>query len=119
MTSKILIIQRTAPYGSSLAREGLDYVLTSAAYDQDISVLFLGDGVFQLLKNQQSQSINLKPQGSALEILPLYDITQIFVVKEDLQARNILEADLTLSVKCLIRSDVSEFIKQQEKVVGF
>jgi len=119
VTNKILIIQRTAPYGSSLAREGLDYVLTSAAYDQDISLLFLGDGVFQLLKNQQSQDINLKPQGSALEILPLYDINKIYAVKEDLEERNLLEADLTLSVKIMSRSDVSAFIKQQEKVVGF
>ena len=119
MTNKILIIQRTAPYGSSLAREGLDYVLTSAAYDQDISLLFLGDGVFQLLKNQQSSDINLKPQGSALEILPLYDIDKIYAVKEDLQERNISEAGLTISVKALSRSDVSEFINQQDKVVGF
>ena len=119
MTSKILIIQRTAPYGSSLAREGLDYVLTSAAYDQDISLLFLGDGVFQLLKDQQSQSINLKPQGSALEILPLYDITQIYAVKEDLDERQILEKDLIIPVKTLLRHEVSPFIKQQDKVVGF
>lgn len=119
MTNKILIIQRTAPYGSSLAREGLDYVLTSAAYDQEISLLFLGDGVFQLLKNQQSQDIHLKPQGSALEILPLYDINKIYVVTEDLQERNLSETDLTLSVNTLSRSDVSKFIKQQEKVVSF
>ncbi|MEH6344701.1 MAG: sulfurtransferase complex subunit TusC [Bermanella sp.] len=119
MTNKILIIQRTAPYGSSLAREGLDYVLTSAVYDQDISLLFLGDGVFQLLKNQDSLGVNLKPQGSALEILPLYDISKIYAVKEDLQERSLLEADLILSVKTLSRNDISQFIKQQEKVVSF
>ena len=119
MTNKILIIQRTAPYGSSLAREGLDYVLTSAAYDQDISLLFLGDGAFQLLKNQQSSDINLKPQGSALEILPLYDIDKIYAVKEDLLERNILEADFVIGVKVLSRKEISEFINQQDKVVGF
>ena len=119
MSNKILIIQRAAPYGSSLAREGLDYVLTSAAYDQDISLLFLGDGVFQLLKNQHSNDINLKPQGSALEILPLYDIDKIYAVKEDLQERNILEKDLTLNIKALSRNDISAFISQQDKVVGF
>jgi len=119
MTNKILIIQRAAPYGSSLAREGLDYVLTSAAYDQDISLLFLGDGVFQLLKNQEPQDINLKPQGSALEVLPLYDINKIYAVKEDLQERNILDSDLTITVQTILRSDVNDFIKQQEKVVSF
>ncbi len=119
MTNKILIIQRTAPYGSSLAREGLDYVLTSAAYDQDISLLFLGDGVFQLLKNQQSQDINLKPQGSALEILPLYDINKIYAVKEDLEERKLLDSDLAIKIQTVPRSAVSEFIKSQEKVVSF
>ena len=119
MTKKILIIQRTAPYGSSLAREGLDYVLTSAAYDQDISLLFLGDGVFQLLKNQHPQDINLKPQGSALEILPLYEIDQIYAVKEDLAERRLLETEFVLPINIMSREKVSILIKQQDKVMCF
>ncbi len=119
MTHKILIIARTAPYGSSLAREGLDYVLTSAAYDQDICLLFIGDGLFQLMKQQQPQQINLKSQIAAMEILPLYDIENLFAVEEDLIERNINTEELGMEVKIIKRSEVSQLIDSQDKVLSF
>jgi tRNA 2-thiouridine synthesizing protein C len=119
MTKKILVIQRTAPYGSSLGREGLDYVLTSAAYDQNISLLFLGDGAFQLLSNQQTKNINLKSQLSALEILPLYDIENLYVTEEDLLERNLTKSQLGIKVDIIKRADVHNLIEQQDHVMGF
>jgi tRNA 2-thiouridine synthesizing protein C len=119
MTKSILVIQRTAPYGSSLGREGLDYVLTSAAYDQNISLLFLGDGVFQLLKNQQSKNIELKSQLSALEVLPMYDIEKLYITEEDLSERNLTQGQLGIKVNIIKRADVHSLIEQQNHVVGF
>ena len=119
MTKNILIIQRTAPYGSSLAREGVDFVLTSAAYDQNISLLFLGDGIFQILANQNSKGISLKNQLSALEVLPLYDVENLYVVQEDLNERNISKEQLGLEVKIITRADTHQLIDQQDHVMGF
>ena len=119
MTKNILIIQRTAPYGSSLAREGIDYVLTSAAYDQNISLLFLGDGVFQLLANQNSKDIQLKNQLSALEVLPLYDVENLYVTEEDLKERNLQAENLGLKVNVISRASVHPLLSKQDHVVGF
>jgi len=119
MSKNILVIQRTAPYGSSLAREGLDYVLTSAAYDQNIQMLFMGDGVFQLVKNQNSTDIQLKSQLGAMEVLPLYDIEDLYVVEEDLEERNLNKSDLGIAVKFIKRSDTHTLIEQQDHVMGF
>jgi len=119
MSKNILVIQRTAPYGSSLAREGLDYVLTSAAYDQNIQMLFMGDGVFQLVKNQNSTDIQLKSQLGAMEVLPLYDIEDLYVIKEDLAERNLSESDLGLPIKVIKRRDTHTLIEQQDHVMGF
>ena len=119
MAKDILIIQRSAPYGSSLAREGLDYVLTAAAYEQNISLLFLGDGVFQLLKNQDSQDISLKNQLSALEVLPLYDIENLYVIKEDLAERALNEDSLGLPVKLISREESKILMNEQDHILGF
>ena len=119
MTHKILIIARNAPYGSSLAREGLDYVLTSAAYDQDISLLFMGDGLFQLIKQQDSQAISLKSHIGAMEILPLYDIENFLAVEEDLTERGLDIGQLGLNVKLIKRTDVSQIINSHDKVLSF
>jgi tRNA 2-thiouridine synthesizing protein C len=119
MTHEILIIARSAPYGSSLAREGIDYILTSAAYDQDISILFLGDGVFQILKNQNPTNIKLKSHLAALEILPLYDIEKLYAVKEDLVERGLNIDQLGVKVTIIERSLVNSLIESQDKVLSF
>ena len=119
MSQKILVLQRSAPYGNSLARDGLDYVLTAAAYDQDLSLLFMGDGVFQLLNNQQSQEIQLKPQDKALEVLPLYDVDKLYAIKEDLEERNLIVGNLAVELTLIARSQVSDLMSEQDKVIGF
>ncbi len=119
MANQILIIMRSAPYGSSLAREGLDYILTSAAYDQNISVLFLGDGLFQLIKSQQADKISLKSQISAMEILPLYDIENLYVAQEDMTERGINSEQFGVKVNIVNRPAISPLIQAQDKVLNF
>ena len=115
----ILILQRHAPYGSSLAREGLDFALTSAAYDQNLSLLFMGDGVFQVVGNQDSKNISLKSHSGALEVLPLYDIENLYAVKEDLEQRNIQESQLLEGIQIIDRQAANTLIHSHSKIVGF
>ena len=115
----ILILQRHAPYGSSIAREGLDFVLTSAAYDQNLSVLFLADGAFQLLNQQNSKHINLKNHSAALEVLPLYDVENLYVIDEDLNSRGMTKNDIIDGVQIINREQGKRLIAQHNKVIGF
>ena len=118
-THDILILQRHAPYGSSIAREGLDFILTSAAYDQNLTVLFLGDGVFQLISNQDSKAIELKNHASALEVLPLYDVENLYVIEEDLNDRAINKNQLIDGINIISRQQSKAIIAQHNKVIGF
>jgi tRNA 2-thiouridine synthesizing protein C len=45
---KFMFVNRKAPYGTIYALESLEVVLIGAAFDQDVSVVFLDDGVYQL-----------------------------------------------------------------------
>ncbi len=42
---KFLFVNRKAPYGTIYALESLEVVLITAAFDQDVSLAFLDDGV--------------------------------------------------------------------------
>ena len=44
---KFLYLNRKAPYGSIYALESLEVVLIGAAFDQDVSLAFIDDGVYQ------------------------------------------------------------------------
>lgn len=120
MQKKILIISRHAPYGSSIAKEALDAVLTTAAYDQDLSLLFMDDGVFQLLPNQQASEIGQKSFAAMLPALPLYEVENIFVHLDSLQARGITENEILLdSVQILDSPAVSALLAQQDQLLSF
>ncbi len=78
----VLIVLRRSPYGSSLAKASLDVVFANAAFDQAVDLLFLGDGVLQLLPGQDSHILGMKNVGRLLASLPLYDINRVYVDAE-------------------------------------
>jgi tRNA 2-thiouridine synthesizing protein C len=120
MPAKILIVSRHAPYGNSLAKEALDAALATSSYDQDLSLLFMDDGVFQLLKDQQSDLIHQKSFSSMLAVLPLYGIDNIFVHTESLEKRKITISDLAIDQPKLINNNqVGDLIGQQDQILSF
>jgi tRNA 2-thiouridine synthesizing protein C len=120
MNKKILLISRQAPYGKSTAREAIDIALAASVYDQDIGILFMDDGVFQLLKSQQSQHINQKNIASVLPALALYGIENIYVHQESLNARAIRTNELALDeLQLLNNKDVGHLLSQQDQLLSF
>lgn len=71
---RVAIVFMSAPHGSSAGREGLDALLATSALTEDIGVFFVGDGVFQLLKDQQPAGILARDYIATFRLLPLYDI---------------------------------------------
>ncbi len=101
MHKQLTLISRHSPYGSVTAREALDVALASAAFDMQVSLVFLGDGVFQLCQNQQPNELGLKNLSSNLQALELFGVEAFYVLDSDLCARG-LEADsLCLPVQVL------------------
>ncbi len=116
---KILVVSSHAPYGKSTARESLDAVLAASAYEQDLQLLFVGDGVFQLLKQQDTSATGAKNLAATLPVLPLYDINDIYVHQQSLDQRQLTAADLVLEVKCLDSRQVAALMDRQEIILSF
>ena len=57
VVKKFLYVNRRAPHGTVYAHEALEVVLIGAAFDQDVSLAFIDDGVFQLKKDQYTSEI--------------------------------------------------------------
>jgi sulfur relay protein TusC/DsrF len=55
-----MYLNRKAPYGTIYAWESLEVVLIGAAFDQDVSLAFVDDGVYQLIKGQDTAGIGMK-----------------------------------------------------------
>lgn len=119
-SKKLLFISRHAPYGSSLAKDALDAILAASAYDQQLSLLFIDDGVFQLLNNQQTNSIAQKSFSAILPVLQLYEINSIYVHRESLEKRQITINELVLdSVQIIDSKAISSLLAQQDQLLSF
>jgi tRNA 2-thiouridine synthesizing protein C len=93
-TKKFMYLNRKAPYGTVYALESLEVVLIAAAFEQDVSLTFIDDGVYQLINNQSTDGIGMKNFSSTYKALGDYDINKMYVSKESLEERGLSEADL-------------------------
>ena len=119
MTKKVLILCRNPPYGSSTSREAIDVALAGAVFNQDISILFLDDGVYQLIKNQHAESIELKDQSKLLQSLEMYDIEQVYAERHSLENRGLKATNIYGPTKIMEKAAVSAFISSHQVVLSY
>jgi tRNA 2-thiouridine synthesizing protein C len=91
---KFMYVNRKAPYGTIYAWESLEVVLIGAAFEQDVSLAFIDDGVYQLVKGQNTKELGIKNFSPTYTALGDYDVKQIYVEKESLEARGLSIDDL-------------------------
>jgi tRNA 2-thiouridine synthesizing protein C len=116
---KFMFVNRKPPHGTIYALESLEVVLITAAFDQDVSLVFLDDGVFQLRKGQQTKGIETKNFSPTYRALDGYDIEKLYVEKESLEARGLTEDDLLVDVMVLDRVALGALMDQQDVVLSF
>ncbi|WP_245408136.1 sulfurtransferase complex subunit TusC [Rhodobium orientis] len=133
VVKKFLYVNRKAPYGTIYALESLEVVLISAAFDQDVSLAFLDDGVYQLVDGQDTKAIGMKNFSPTYRALGDYEITKLFVEKESLDERGLTEDDLMEimyededddwaekpSIRIVSRTEMAAVMADQDVVLSF
>ena len=116
---KFMFVNRKAPYGTVYALEGLEVVLISAAFDQDVSMVFMDDGVYEIVKGQQAKAIGMKNFSPTYRALEGYDIEKLYVEKESLDARGLSEEQLLVPVEVLTSAQMGALIAEQDVIISF
>jgi tRNA 2-thiouridine synthesizing protein C len=116
---KFMLVNRRAPYGTIYALESLEVVLITAAFEQDVSVVFVDDGVYQLKKGMQTKAIATKNFSPTYRALEDYDIDKLYVEAESLAARGLATDDLVAPVKVVDSATLAALMEQQDVVLSF
>ena len=116
---KFMYVNRKAPYGTVYALEGLEVVLITAAFDQDVSMVFIDDGVFQIKKDQETSGVNMKNFSPTYRALEGYEVEKVYAEKESLEARGMTEEDLVIPVEILNSDEIAELMDSQDVIVSF
>lgn len=116
---RFMFVNRKAPYGTIYALEGLEVVLVSAAFDQDVSMVFIDDGVYELVKGQATKAIDVKNFSPTYRALEGYDIEKLYVDEVSLQARGLTKENLIVPVEVLNTAEMADLMTQQDVVISF
>ena len=133
VVKKFLYVNRKMPYGTIYALEALEVVLITAAFEQDVSLAFIDDGVYQLKKGQDTKGIGMKNFSPTYNALGDYDIHKIYVEKESLEERGLSTADLLeityededddwaekSSIRVVSRREMAGVIDAQDVILSF
>ena len=130
---KLMYLNRRAPCGTIYAVEGLEVVLVGAAFDQDVCMAFVGDGVYQLKAGQDTSGSDIKNYSPAYRALGDYDVTRLYVERESMEERGLSEDDLMPltwededddwaekpSIHVVDRAEMTRLIDDQDVVFNF
>ena len=130
---KFMYLNRKAPYGTIYALESLEVVLIAAAFDQEVSLVFLDDGVYQLMKGQSTDEIGMKNFSTIYGALGDYDIKKVYIEQESLAERGLCADDLQQlvyededddwkeksSMQFISRAQLAEVMSGQDVILSF
>jgi tRNA 2-thiouridine synthesizing protein C len=130
---KFLYINRKAPYGTIYALESLEVVLIGAAFEQEVSLAFLDDGVFQLVEGQDTAGVGMKNFSKTYRALGDFEVRKLYVERESLGERGLSAADLMPiiyedesedyaekpSIRLVDRAEMARLIGESDVVLSF
>lgn len=115
---KFMFVNRKAPHGTIYALEVLEMVLISAAFDQDVHLAFVDDGVYQIVKGQDPAGIDMKNFSKTFRALEGYDIEKLFVERESMEARGLTEDDFIVDVEVIGRAEMAALMDGMDVVLS-
>lgn len=118
VVKRFMYLNRKAPYGTIYALETLEKVLVAAAFEQDVSVVFVDDGVYQLKKGQSTEEIGMKNFSPTFRALDGYDVEKLYVEKESLEARGMSQEDLIVDVEVVGSEQLKELMAAQDVIMS-
>jgi tRNA 2-thiouridine synthesizing protein C len=107
---------RRTPWGSGHAAEMLEAVLIAGAFDQEVHLAFLDDGVFQLVPDQRPDLLGRRPLEDGFNELADLDIDHVWVEQESLAERGIDPSNLAYPATVIDRKAMAEILARMDAV---
>lgn len=112
MPKKILFVMSRPPYAGIYVRETLDIVMTTAAFDQEVGLLFVDDGIYQIMRGQQFSVTTEKEITPIFQALEIYEIKDFYAESESLAERGLRVEELLLPVDLVVRTDLEPLLQR-------
>ncbi len=117
--SGLAIINSKAPFSSDFGKDALDVALIFGSFEQKVSLFFQGDGVYQLIANQDGTLVSIKDYLKTFSAFEFYDIEDIYVCQQSLVNRQLDESFHIDNVNVLASVEFGLAINRHQHVLRF
>lgn len=119
-TSKTIAILNTqAPFATSIGKESLDTALIFGAYEQPTSLFFIGDGVFQMIGDQNPEQLEIKNYLKTFSALEFYDIDNVYICQQSLIERDLKTNFNIENIQVLDKTSFNQKLHQHNIIYRF
>jgi tRNA 2-thiouridine synthesizing protein C len=119
MSNQVAVLMRKAPYGSVYTAEGFRSIMGIGVFEMDVSVIFVDDGVYALVKGQDPSALDMKSLGDGFPMLPEFEVSKFYVHDQSLAERGLTTADLVMDVEVVDRDAVARLLAESGTVLPF
>ena len=114
----ILIRMSKSPYSGLPSGEQLETAMVAATFEQEVSILFIGEGVFNLLPAKETKEAEGYNIGKMLLALPTFEVNDLFICERSLEQRQIGASNLPKNAKVITLEDQRRLIKTTDAVLS-
>lgn len=119
MGNTVTVLMRKAPYGSVYAAEGFRSIMGIGVFEMDVSVLFVDDGVYALVKGQNPAGLDMKPLGDGFPMLADFDVNRFYVHDQSLSERGLTPDNLVMDVEIVDDAGAARVLESSGIVLPF
>ena len=113
------IINSKAPFSNNAGKDALDIALIFGSFEQPTSLFFQGDGVWQLIQEQNGAMISVKDYLKTFAAFEFYDLENIYVCQESLFQRSLTTDFHIDQVQVLAKNEFAEKLASHHTVLRF
>lgn len=113
-----IMINRSSLAGADF-KEAIDLGLVCAAFDQQVNLIFVDAGITNVIKGQMASILNDKNHVDIIKGLEFYDIENVYLEKESLDATSLIMDHLIPSVKLITSTEINELNQKANHLVVF
>jgi len=117
--NKVAILMRKAPYGSVYTAEGFRSVMGIGVFEMDAVLIFVEDGVYALVKDQNPEKLDMQPLGEGFPMLPEFGVNEFYVHQPSLEERGLSVDDLVMKVQLIDNAGLAELLAEYGAVLSF
>ncbi len=114
----VLIRMSKSPLNGLISGEQLETAMVAATFEQEVSILFTGDGVLNLLPTKETKEVTGYNIEKMLLALPTFDVNDLFICERSLEQRQIGVFSLPKNATLITFEDQRRLIKTTDVVLS-